>query len=297
MKKIITLTSALCIYSTILFAQATPNASFDNWTHNSFPGYDTPNSWDNLNPATGLTGVFTCFKATAAADVHTGSAALKLITKSVFGQDANGIATTGTINTTTQTISGGIAYTLRPDSIVGWYKCTPVSGDNGFAEILLLGSGGISDTIGHARFLTPATTVSTWTRFSVPIDYYNMNPVVKSIWILSSSKDAVTHNVGSTAFFDDLDLIFVLPTAITEQTFNQISIYPNPVSDYLTIKNNSDSKSVLSLFDMAGRKVAEEKIESDLQAIKVSSLAKGMYIYTLSNAQNSVIKTGKEIIQ
>lgn len=295
-KKILILAVIITLDSTIIFSQATPNAGFENWTHNTFPSYDTPDNWDNLNPATAILGVFTCIKATAAADIHTGSAAVKLITKSVFGQTANGIVTTGTINTTTQTIAGGIPYTLRPDSITGWYKYTSVSGDNGFAEILLLGSGGVPDTIGHARFVTPTTNVSAWTRFSLAINYYNSNPVVSSIWILSSSKDAVVHNVGSTAFFDDMDLVFVNPTNIAEQTEPEISVGPNPASDYLMIKNISSSKSLFVLSDEMGRRISEEKISNEIYFTDVHSLTQGMYFYSIVADEKKIVKTGKVIV-
>ncbi|MCX6296833.1 MAG: T9SS type A sorting domain-containing protein [Bacteroidetes bacterium] len=297
MKKIFTLIVSTFITSAGLFAQATPNAGFEAWTHNSFPSYDTPNSWDNLNPSTGTLGVYTCIKATAAADIHSGAAAIKLITKSVFGQTANGIATTGTINTTSQTIGGGIAYTLRPDSIVGFYKYTPVTGDNGFAEIQLLGAGGDTDTIGYARFTTPTTTVGSYTRFAKAIVYRNANPIAKSIFILSSSKDAVTHFVGSTAFFDDVNLVFAPATGIVTQPKFDLTVGPNPSIDRIIIKNNLTPKAIFVLYDVTGRKVAEKQIEAGTTLIDVNDFPMGLYIYSVSDENNNVIKTDKLIIQ
>ena len=80
-----------------------------------------------------------------------------------------------------------LSAALRPDSIVGWYKYTSVSGDNGFIEFQLLGSATTPDTIGYVRFLTPTSSVANYTHFSVPIVYRSPNPVAKSIWIISSS--------------------------------------------------------------------------------------------------------------
>ncbi len=297
MKKIFTLIVSTIITSAGLFAQATPNAGFEAWTHNTFPSYDTPNSWDNLNSSTGGLGVFTCIKATAAADIHGGAAAIKLITKSVFGQTANGIATTGTINTTTQTIGGGIVYTLRPDSIVGFYKYTSVTGDNGFAEIQLLGAGGDTDTIGYARFTTPTTTVGSYTRFAKAIIYRNANPIAKSIWILSSSKDAVTHFVGSTAFFDDVTLVFAPATGIVSQPKFELTVGPNPSIDRIIIKNSMTPKAAFVLYDVTGRKVAEKQIEAGTTLIDINEYPMGLYIYTVSDENNNVIKTDKLIIQ
>ncbi len=294
MKKIFTIISILSVSITGLFAQATPNNGFETWTHNTFPSYDTPNSWDNLNPSTGALGVYTCFKATAAADIHSGAAAVKLITKSVFGQIANGIVTTGSINTTTQTIGGGIPYTLRPDSIIGFYKYTSVSGDNGFAEIQLLGAGGDTDTIGYARFFTPSSTIGSYTRFSAHITYRSLNPIVKSILILSSSKDAVTHFVGSTAFFDDVALVFATTTGIPDQANIDITVGPNPSVDKLTIKNAN--KNTFLLYDVTGRKVVELKLVDSCTIIDLNQFP-GLYIYAIIDEKNNVIKTSKLIIQ
>ena len=179
MKKIYSLLTLFVVSMTCSFAQVLPNPGFEAWTHSTFPLYDDPNNWNTLNPTTGLVGVITCSKATAAAEHHAGAAAVKLVTKSVSGQIANGIVTTGTINTSTQTIGGGLPYTLRPDSIIGFYRYTPVSGDNGFVELQLLGSGGDTDTIGYARFMTPTTTVGSFMRFAVAINYRSAAAVAK----------------------------------------------------------------------------------------------------------------------
>ncbi len=210
MKKLFVLISIVLVSTGNLWAQATPNAGFENWTfHSNFFGdYDTPDDWDNANPQTELTGIFSVEKATGA-DVHSGSAAVKLITKNIFGNDVPGVVTTGTLPTSAgDPITGGIPYTLRPDSIVGWYKYSPQGGDNGFAEITLFGSAANNaDTIAEARFNTPTTTVGTYTRFSAPLVYYSTNAVANSMWLLGSSNSDVSLQVGSTAYFDDIELI------------------------------------------------------------------------------------------
>jgi Secretion system C-terminal sorting domain len=296
MKKIYLLVSIFSISIGGAFAQATPNAGFEAWTHSTFPSYDTPNNWDNLNPSTSLLSVYTCIQATAAADVHSGANAIKLITKSVFGQTANGIATTGTINTTTQTIGGGIPYTLRPDSMVGYYKYTPVTGDNGFAEISLLGAGGDTDTIGYVRFVTPTTTVGTYTRFSAPIVYRSTSPIVKSFWILSSSKDAVTHFVGSTAFFDDLNLVFV-SSGINDQPALHVTVFASAATDRIIIKNEVTAKAIVTLYDVTGRKLMVKQVDNGTSYIDTNNLPAGLYIYSVMDENNKIIKTDKLMIQ
>lgn len=126
MKKIVTLISILLVTVTLVRAQSTPNAGFESWTsHSSIMGsYDTPDSgWSCSNSQTSIIGIYSCYKSTSA---HSGTYAIELITKSIgspFNVLVPGIATTGTIpSSISGSITGGIAYTLRPDSITGWYK-------------------------------------------------------------------------------------------------------------------------------------------------------------------------------
>ena len=217
MKKIVTLFSILLISTSGLWAQATPNPGFELWTnHTGFSSYETPNGWDSPNSQTATVATFVCVKATAAADKHSGTYAIKLISKSILGmQDAPGVATTGTLPTGSGgSITGGIAYTLRPDSIVGWYKYTSVSADYGFAGFRLYGPGGDNDSIADATFKTPASTVGTYTRFSKALTYFYPNAVTNSRWLLCSNSNGNAPVLGCILFVDDLDLIFVVRDSI-----------------------------------------------------------------------------------
>ncbi len=213
MKKIFTLISLFSVSITCIWAQATPNAGFETWTSQGFPSYENATGWDSPNSQTALTGIFVCIKTT---DKHSGTYAMKLVAKSVLGQIAPGVATTATLPTQNgDPITGGVAYTLTPDSISGWYKYTPGSaGDNGFAEFRLYGAGGDNDSIATAKYNTPTTTVGTYTRFSAPLTYYSSNAVANSRWLLCSTKDGANAVLNSTVFFDDLDLIFVVKDSI-----------------------------------------------------------------------------------
>lgn len=300
MKKIYALLSFIIFFSSLAIAQVLPNAGFETWVNTpaSFPApsYDDPTGWHDLNSTTAGLGQITCSKATATAEKHSGTAAVKLVTKSVFGQTVNGIVTTGNINTTTQTIGGGLSYSGRPDSIVGFYRYTPASTDNGFVELQLLGSGGDTDTVGYARFKTPNATVGTFTRFAKEITYRNSNPVVKSIWICSASKDAVTHFVNSTMWVDDLAVVMASATGIAEQEKPELTVGPNPATDFILVKNPGAEKITLKLYDVTGRKLIEEQLENSSATIEVSALPAGLYMYSVSGPEK-MLKTGKIVIR
>lgn len=302
MKKIITII-ALAAISMNVNAQAVPNGGFENWTHHAAgivaAAYDEPVGWHTLDStiANTLLGVITSFKATAAGEYHNGSAAIKLVTQSVGGQTANGIATTGTINTTTFTIGGGNPYTGRPDSIVGFYRAAPSGVDSGFVELQLLGAGGATDTVGYARFKTTRNAITTFTRFSKAINYRNSNAVVTALWIMSASADATTHNVGSTIWIDDLGTANASGLRVSEQSKPDVAVYPNPATNYLQINNAAATKAIITLFDVTGRKVVTQSLVNTLNTVDVAELHSGLYIYSITDENNKVIKTGKVTIQ
>ena len=287
MKKLI-LTVALAFFALYVSqAQnaATPNPSFNNWTQ--VANYFNPNSWNNLNGQTAILGVFTCTRVSAAADVHSGAYAMKLTTKSVFGITANGIASTATLITTPPYgVTGGIPYTERPDSIVGWFKCTPANtNDSGFVQFVLLGS--TNDTIGFVKFNMPNTPVGTYTRFSRPVIYSSAATPVTSYWIISAS-DGVNPVVNSSIIIDDIDLIFN-PSGVGEAEnhfANQVQLISNMATDFVNVSNKSEKIVQLTIFDNSGKEVKSELIPKGNVEVDVQQLNSGIYFYRLSQTGN-----------
>lgn len=56
-----------------------------------------------------------------------------------------------------------------------------------------------------------------------------------------------------------------------------LKVYPNPVTDILNIDNEQDI-TIVSVYDLAGRKVMEKKIDAKTAQLNLSSLSKGAYI-------------------
>jgi hypothetical protein len=276
---------------------ATPNNGFESWTHfTSTVNYDDPNNWNCLNPTTAPLGTVTCYKDST--NPHSGKYAAHLITMSVFSvQTAPGALTTGTINTINQTINGGLPYTLRPDSMIGWYMYTSVSGDNGDCEFYLFGATH-ADTIGQAFFSTPKSTVGTWTRFSLPIIYTSSATPDTALWIFSSSINQAGAQVGSQLFVDDLGLVKDSTTGIKNITnASNISVGPNPAINNIIINNKSNSAGLMfTLYDVTGCEVERSKMTSGLTSINLSGVPEGVYIYSVQDNQNATIKTGRLVI-
>jgi len=272
-----------------IFSQALPNPSFDNWTNQG--SYDDPNNWNTLNSLTSSFGVVTVQKATGA-DIHTGAAAIKMITLSVLGQNANGLVTTGTINVAGMTVDGGIPYTLRPDSITGWYKCAPQGADFGFVDFSLLDAAG-TDTVGFAHFQSPNATVSTYTRFSVPINYHNANTPVLSRCVMSSSA-GVSSVLNSVLVIDDLELIFN-PNGIQESVFVKSTVHFNSAQNMLMVFSNTAAN--IQVTDVTGKIIIEQHVQKGNAEIILESVPPGIYIYRLTDNSPGNSITGKFIAE
>ena len=65
----------------------------------------------------------------------------------------------------------------------------------------------------------------------------------------------------------------------------ELSIFPNPASDQVTIKLNSTETEQISIFTLSGKLVKQFKLENGLASISVSEFESGIYLVTTSNGQ------------
>jgi photosystem II stability/assembly factor-like uncharacterized protein len=108
----------------------------------------------------------------------------------------------------------------------------------------------------------------------------------------------INDNNHDKLFFATNKGVYAYKTTIThtkEENIlaNDISVYPNPVSDLLHVKdNNYSSKIEIELYDVFGRKVLQETIKGK-QIINMEGLKKGLYFYKLTFGKD--IYSGKLI--
>ncbi len=89
------------------------------------------------------------------------------------------------------------------------------------------------------------------------------------------------------------------PTAISNETYsNEISIFPNPVSDYINIEFNMESECLLniSVSDLMGREVIRMNTQKystgqNILSIPVSSLSSGVYNVQITKQIGKEAKT------
>lgn len=184
-----------------------------------------PTEWSSLKTSSGgVAGLApqVCFQST---DAHTGTYSARLKSISSFGQVATGLVTNGKVYaeisglgyvfTDAAAAGNNTALTDRPDSLVVWYKTTPVGQDfPGVEAVLHTGEGKIPENgtvanwVGTASWSgTAGATVSSWTRVSAPFVY--TSSAAPAYILLAPAGGNGTSSVANTeSFFDDFALIY-----------------------------------------------------------------------------------------
>jgi chitinase len=111
------------------------------------------------------------------------------------------------------------------------------------------------------------------------------------IWEMTGDYiEGATGFVARTPLASKIKEVFCgIPTSITEATAGHstsFSIYPNPVSEELTVK--SEGAATISIVNIAGMVVMEKNAGPDVK-IDFQHMAKGIYICLLKNNENQVI--------
>ena len=74
---------------------------------------------------------------------------------------------------------------------------------------------------------------------------------------------------------------------ITDNNISGISIYPNPVSQSITIEN-VEINATIKVYDMSGRLQISEIATTEKQVVDLSKLGKGVYVLSISDDTRTV---------
>ena len=326
MNKIVTLSLAAIINATSLVSQTQiTNGGFENWGNASPGNANEPTSWYSNKSGSNIAqlGPQTCFKCTS--PVHSGNACVRVQTESYIGTAVNGVVTTGVVDAPSLTKSDGycgtvnystssddrrMAFTGRPDSITGWYQYSPGgTGEQGKVRVILH-TGDYYDPetpttnhpdptanrIADTTFYTPTAAVSTWTRFSLPFNYFSTNNPTYIMINITASANQSTSVTGSQMWLDDIAVVY--NTAGINQVTNTQSLkaYYSDKTVYVDLQNSNNNECTLSIFNLTGKLMSSEKLESNkLNTLNVSRLNSGMYLYQIVGSTSQ--KTGKFIVE
>lgn len=95
-------------------------------------------------------------------------------------------------------------------------------------------------------------------------------------------------SANATFLFDDIEQVATLSNG-NDQIFNidDVSSYPNPAKDVLTISSTNEQIKTISLFDILGNTIKILNPNSDEVLMDVSDLASGLYIAKISTLLGS----------
>ncbi len=80
--------------------------------------------------------------------------------------------------------------------------------------------------------------------------------------------------------------------SLEESFIEELVIYPNPVKNNLTIESSLDiNQSVISVFDMTGKRVINYKAKGEVNSVDVAGLSAGQYILRIISIENRIVST------
>ena len=157
---------------------------------------------------------------------------------------------------------------------------TAVIDDNG-----TLGNSG-DDTLGNSIdfYLADFTNGNT----TIVGDWTNVD--LSSLGNVKGLKFTMTATDDYTPFYFAMDdLVYSTTLSENDNTIdNQINIYPNPATNYITIA--SENPVSVAIFSLNGRRVIQKQQYTNEQPILVSQLSKGIYIVKITDKNKTITK-------
>ena len=124
----------------------------------------------------------------------------------------------------------------------------------------------------------------------VPIHVCNVTPFYIGYYVVTGSETSFTI-LGTTNWTGTITVN--IATGISENTSNNFDIkaFPNPVINEVTIKSNTNGDlGKVSVFNIAGQLVYEDKVEGNTTKIDFFSFSSGVYIVKVGEKSMKLIK-------
>ena len=279
------------------------NGNFENW-ENLGSNTEEPTQWSSLKTSTDNSILNLANQAPQViwretSNPHGGSACIRLKVapyNTLAGLSPNAIITNGRVfaditpsdayvYTETSDPKWNSPTTDKPDSLVGWYKYAPQSGDKGKVEVLfhtnavegkLPENGSTAHHIGSG-IINFTTANSTWTRFSFPINY--TSTVTPNYFLMvATAGDELNAVENSELWLDDLAFVYNPPLSIEEVEI-PFTIYSSQNQLNLKILNAFNLGSV-QLLSLDGKTVWQSNEITTTNSF-TPNISTGIYIYQL----------------
>jgi len=193
---------------------------------------------------------------------------------------------------------GGVPFPHRPTAITGFYRLvdTLSAMDNfGHCRILLKrfnAATQTSDTIAYTDSQLDLTPTLDWQAFSIPINYWS-----------ADTPDSVVIVFHPSTFFaepaelwlDELGFDYSTSTSIKAATPDRLTLYPNPVKDFIHIESRQKKYKSFRLLDPSGRVLLEGPFQRRIDIRRFSQQTFVLQVFPASGKPKaySVLRLGK----
>jgi hypothetical protein len=181
---------------------------------------------------------------------------------------------------------GGYGFTQQTDTLAFYYKYVPSGNDKAVVQLTFVKDG---FDISYQSIDLSVSSAYQYEELAFDIGEAPDSVIVD---IVSSSwNDTLLSFVGSQLTIDDIHFKSQVSTGIvTNKNTNSISVYPNPVTDQITIENTGSEASMdISIYNLQGQEIIHKSANTALENIDVSTIESGLYIIKIIN--NSCVYT------
>ncbi|TNE50712.1 MAG: T9SS type A sorting domain-containing protein [Bacteroidetes bacterium] len=264
----------LLLTSTSVFGQI-PNSGFERWidagTHLN------PEGWWTINDSVASGGYYPVTRSMDHFPTDIGNYSIRLENNiAVFPNwNAMGITWTGDFSGNDNPV---FPVPGHPTSLWGYYKFFPQNGDTMEIHIRLYRD---FVDVGGGSFKT-GETADAWTAFSLNISDYSEADSARIMISSCYDNDEPLPHGNSVLYIDNLNFDHPITTAAaTVYANNQITVYPNPASQMLSVSVGNFMKEQLDLniYSMLGQQVLSWHVSVDTAPIQldIAGLTGGTY--------------------
>ncbi|NUM32191.1 MAG: T9SS type A sorting domain-containing protein [Bacteroidetes bacterium] len=270
-----------------------PNGNFENWK--SITSID-PDNWLSFNFMTTEKPMIT-----RTIDKFSGSYALQIENVKMNFGNIMGFITNGRIGDSKYP-TGGLAVSLNPSKVKGYYKYIPNGPDTAIGGLFLYRW----DSQGDSLMLLEDTIfkllpTNTFTYFEIPL-LYKDKPKADTINIAFSASDIDKNpsyqGLGSKLLIDKLEIEYK-PNNISKVKSNKFIVYPNPSNEKISFNlieaGQNYTQFYLEIYDINGKLKNKTAFLSNKAEIKKENIGLGMYFYKIKTTNEEEIHRGKFI--